>query len=523
MAHPQPAVVRSPDIDDSLVGRYLAAVRAVDSYAASAYPQPERKQHPGARRWPLPWPGPGSPPLTGAALDQLSALLLGFGPRRVETLTSAGFSALSGGPLVPVVARLLPQWLTLRWTVPSGGGFYPTELYLAWAGGADLPAGIYHYDHLHHCLEHLRSGSPARHLDRLLGPGPPRHALLLAHRPWKNASKYGIFGYRLSLMDAGILLGQLLTSPSVGSARLDPDPALAAELLGLDSELETCYATIEFPATTPVADPGTEPLTPISAVPPTGLDDDRRSLRNADPSVIALHRATLADRTAPAVDPAPSTSGPYERSAVELPPVAPLDLARAAARRSSAGNLGPGLTVRQLAAVLAYAGGGRASTPALAALARDPLYPSIWCLARRVDGLPPDAYRYDLRRRLLVPSAPPSAVDTEAALPHLVDLRMAYAGATLYIVSGGPSGAALSPPAFRRQLMLAGVALQLAVLAGQAVGAASRPLGGLTADAVAARMGLPAGAVPLVQLLLGAPAPRPGALAAHLTTGDSHA
>ena len=43
-----------------------------------------------------------------------------------------------------------------------------------------------------------------------------------------------------------------------------------------------------------------------------------------------------------------------------------------------------------------------------------------------------------------------------------------------------------------------------------------------TAAPIAARLGLPDGASPLTQLLVGTPAPRPGALAAHLTEGNPH-
>ena len=514
------------DPRDSRVGRYLAAVRSGSQDPARPYLPPVGKHYPGAARHLLPWPGPGSPPPADDALSRISELLLGYAPRRVDTITSAALAALTGVPeAVRATPRLLPAWLALRRAVPSGGAFYPNEIYLAWAGSSDLPAGVYHYRPEHHCLELLRPGDPAAGLDRLLGTATaPRHALLLAHRPWKNISKYGAFGYRLSILDSGVLLGQLLTSPMAGTACLDPDPTPAADLLGLDSAVETVYATIELPAT-PAAGSPVARLAPLGTVPPAaGLEHDRIGLRDAHPDAIALHQAMLTDPRVPAVEPASDTDHRQTAAAVELPAATPLDLARAAARRASAANVGPGLTIEQLAGVLAHAAARATDTAASRMLARQPLYPAIWCLASQVDGIAPDAYHYEPGLHRLSPTGPTEAVDAQSALPHDVDPRMATAGAILYVVS--PAGlpvAGLSPAAFHRLHLLSGVALQLAGLAGQALGAASRPLGGLTAHAVAARLGLPDGTVALAQLLLGAPAPRPGSLTAHLTKGTSDA
>ncbi|MCZ7429716.1 hypothetical protein O7607_28530 [Micromonospora sp. WMMA1949] len=505
-----------------VTGRYLAAVRAGTEQPA-AYLPPRGKRYPGAARRPLRWPGPGSVPLGDGRLDRLSAMLLGYAPRRAETITLAGLSALTGAPLdTPTPSRLLPGWHTLRRSVPSGGAFHPNEIYLAWAGSPDLAAGVYHYDPPHHCLELLRPGSPAARLDRLLGvAAAPRHALLLTHRPWKNTSKYGAFGYRLGIVDSGVLLAQLLTSPVDATPRLDLDPALAGELLGLDAELEATYAAIEFPADADV------PCTPLASggpPPATGLDHDRLGRDAAHPSAVALHRATYgrgADREPPALDRVPAQRLPAGRP-LDLPPARPLDLVAAAARRASAANLGPGLTAGQVADILACAA-GRAGSPALAALARQRLYPEIWCLARTVDGIPADAYRYQPHRHRLVPTGPPGADDDAAAYPHRVDRRMVTRGATLYLVHAGSRPVdQLTPASFHRLHLLAGVALHLAGLAATATGAASRALGGLAADAVAARLGLPDGATPLTQLLVGTPAPRPGVLAAHLTEGNPH-
>ncbi|BCJ70365.1 nitroreductase family protein [Polymorphospora rubra] len=530
---PQPQSRPGPEGVEGVVERYLNAVRAQSAAVPASYPPPRSKRYPGSPRTPLPWPGPGAPPLTGAGLDRLSALLLGYGPRRVETLTSAGLSALTGTPSSgPVFARVLPAWFTLRRSVPSGGAYYPGEIYLAWTGSAELPAGVYHYDHVHHCLELLRSASPVAELDRLLGAtgtpanGARRSALLLACRPWKNSGKYRAFGYQLGTIDVGVLLGQLLTSTPAATVHLAPDPRAADDLLGLDGVVESVYAVIELPTTATV-----EPDAPPDRTPPpdpVGLTNDRLALADADPSAVALHRAISAGGDAAVrADPHPPDTGaaasppPPTTAPVRLPEVTSLDLAGAAAGRVSASDLAPGLRLGQLADILAYAGGHRATTTALDTLSRHPLHPSLWCLVSQVDGLPPGAYRYDPRQHLLWPSA---GTGPQAPTTNVVDRRMATAGVTVFVVAGGHQPMAdLTPTAFRQLHLLTGAVVQLTALACQAVGAAARPIGGFSARDAAEQLGLPHGHTPVVQLLLGAPKPRAGLLAVALTEGTSDA
>ncbi|TDB99908.1 hypothetical protein E1091_05975 [Micromonospora fluostatini] len=517
-----------------VVARYLEAVRTQPNPAPSAYLPPQSKRYPGSPRTPLPWPGPGAPPLTGTGLDRISALLLGYGPRRVEMLTSAGLSALTGTPSSgPAFARVLPAWFTLRWSVPSGGAYYPGEIYLAWAGSGALPAGVYHYDHVHHCLELLRAGDPVADLDRLLGPtsapadGARRSALLLACRPWKNSSKYRAFGYQLGTIDVGVLLGQVATSAQAGTVHLAPDPRPADDLLGLDGLVESVYAVVEIPTTATVGT-GTPPdRTPPPD--PVGLTNDRLALADADPHAVALHRAVPAgaDALVPAGGPAqphppetgPVAAPPPTTAPLRLPEVTPLDLVAAAAGRASASDLAPGLRLGQLADILAYGGGHRATTRALEILSRHPLRPSLWCLVSQVDGLPAGAYRYDPREHLLWPSA---GTGQPAPTTTVVERRMTTAGVTVFVVAGGhPPVADLTPVAFRRLHLLTGAVVQLTALACQAVGAAARPIGGFSARDAAAHLGLPPGHTPVVQLLLGAPKPRAGLLAVGLTEGIS--
>jgi SagB-type dehydrogenase family enzyme len=493
--------------------------------AAAGEPRPGRpapgpKRYPGAARLALPWPGPGSPPPRGSALDRLSALLLGYGPRRVDTITVAGAHAQTGEPMGPASTRSLAQQLGLRFTVASGGAFYPVEVYLAWAGWDAVPPGLYHYDHVHHCLERLASGSPAALLDEILGPSPAaRHAVVLTVRPWKNSGKYGAFGYRLGGMDAGAVLSQMAVARPDGRVRLDADPLAAARLMGLDADLETVYGALELPAAAVAA----VPLEP-ARVAAAGLDHDRLRFGCADSGNLARHRAlrsgTAGCRCAgPAGDdPGTGATGDQDTSGRALPsttPLEPEDLAGAAARRMSATNLAAGLTAAQLAAVLASA----ADCPQLSGL---PLYPRIWCQVSQVDGVPPGVYRYDPGRSRLLHARSSDETCREAALPWRIDRRMTAAGATIYFISPAPTSQ-LCPHAFWRVHLLTGAALQRAALAAAATGAACRPLGGFDTQAVAARLGLPEGHDPVLQLLLGMPSPRPGSLRTCLTYGYADA
>ncbi|MFV2115995.1 hypothetical protein ACFHW0_27165 [Micromonospora sp. LOL_025] len=530
MASTQPAREKT-----GVVAAYLRAVAAQSGAAPATYPPPRGKRYPGSRRWPLRWPGPGAPPLGPAGVDRLSALLLGYAPRRLELITNAAFAAMSGKPAAsPEQARMLPAWFTSRRAVPSGGAFHAAELYVVWAGTAELPAGVYHHDPVHHALELLRPGDPGAALDRLLGAaGPePRHALVVTCRVFKNAGKYRAFGYQLAMMDSGVLLGQLAGSPLAGPLHLAADPRTAEDLLGLAGELETVVAVVELPVSRCGGGAGVSPP-PSDAVPPTpvGLDGDRHNLAAADPAVTALHRAVRAgarpvprgpstDAVAP---PTPAGSGPSPSAgspSVALPPPAAPSRA-AAAHRASANDLAPGLTVAQLAGILAYAGGRRPGG-ALAELTGHPHHPALWCLVSRVDGLAPGAYRYDRDRHLLCPSTAHDGAPGRVHNP--LDAAMSTAGASLFVVAEGqPPIDRLDPLALRDLYLRTGAAVQLAALAAQTVGAATRPMGGFGVGAATALLGLPAGAVPLLQLLVGVPRPRAGSLAVAFTEGSADA
>ncbi|QDS34291.1 SagB family peptide dehydrogenase [Brevibacillus brevis] len=156
------------------------------------------------------------------------------------TTTSADAGSESFLPLV-----------TNRRAVPSGGGLYPSELYV-YLKLSSIPSGLYHYDVAHHRLVQLREGNFDHVLSRALGGSCPVHACFgvafVSIYFWKNFFKYDEFSYRLQGLDAGVLLGQLQemanqlgVTTAVHYQFLDR--AMNA-LLGLSADQESVYAVV---------------------------------------------------------------------------------------------------------------------------------------------------------------------------------------------------------------------------------------------------------------------------------------
>ncbi len=102
---------------------------------------------------------------------------------------------------------------SFRRFVPSGGGLYPSEVYL-YLKLPDLPSGVYHYDVAHHRLVLVREGVFDGYLGKLLGGrcdlAECFGVVIASTMFWKNFYKYHDFAYRLQGLDCGVLLGQLL-------------------------------------------------------------------------------------------------------------------------------------------------------------------------------------------------------------------------------------------------------------------------------------------------------------------------
>jgi SagB-type dehydrogenase family enzyme len=89
-------------------------------------------------------------------------------------------------------------------TAPSGGALYPLDLYVAAQRTSGLDPGLYHFDPLSHALEQLgappdlASASPYADL-----VAEAAVVLLVAAAFWRSRFKYGLRGYRFTLLEAG--------------------------------------------------------------------------------------------------------------------------------------------------------------------------------------------------------------------------------------------------------------------------------------------------------------------------------
>jgi len=161
----------------------------------------------------LPPPGLPDVRLEEALRGRASDRSFGPGPIALEAAASLAWAAYGAAR----ASALGP-----RRTVPSGGALYPLELYLLALDVDGVDAGVYHYDPPRHGLCQL-AGLSAGELARLT-PFPellvPAALVLLVTAVfWRSRFKYGLRGYRFSLLEAGHV-GQnaLLAAWSLGLA-----------------------------------------------------------------------------------------------------------------------------------------------------------------------------------------------------------------------------------------------------------------------------------------------------------------
>ena len=149
-----------------------------------------------------------------------------------------------------------PQDLLYR-PYPSGGAIHELEFYIAVSRCDGLPAGFYHYRGAEHSLIRLPDADEAAE-DMLSDcgkawgqPGHPPHCLVvLSSRLPRLAWKYEAVAYKLSLLNAGVVLQSLylvctdmaLNGSAVGSGR----PDLFAAATGCSSWEETSIAEFGF-------------------------------------------------------------------------------------------------------------------------------------------------------------------------------------------------------------------------------------------------------------------------------------
>ncbi|MED4755033.1 SagB family peptide dehydrogenase [Brevibacillus choshinensis] len=118
----------------------------------------------------------------------------------------------SGMELDPMGNVYGPPMQSSRRFVPSGGGLYPSELYVYLK--MEQSCGIYHYDVAHHRLVLLREGNFDSYVARALGNRCDVSrcfaTVFVSTMYWKNYFKYHNFAYRLQGLDAGVVIGQML-------------------------------------------------------------------------------------------------------------------------------------------------------------------------------------------------------------------------------------------------------------------------------------------------------------------------
>ncbi|CAL9427566.1 hypothetical protein SUDANB95_01970 [Actinosynnema sp. ALI-1.44] len=290
--------------------------------------------------------------------------------------------------------------------VPSGGALYPTELYVVgeWDG---LPAGVYHYDPAHHVLEVLSPGAAGAVVRHALGGAPPVAAYLVVTTFfWKNAFKYGEFGYRLGCLDAGVVVAQAVAAAGArgvaARVRYRFVDAEVEALLGLDPGQEAVCAVLCLGPDVPV------PLPAPRASEPS-RDPGRRSPEVPRAWSIAalgpaaeLHAASrVTDHRALPAGEVPVPRPPDPARSLRLDDVE-IDLATGIARRRSAlGHFrGAALTRVQLAGIVraALRGYGHDLSENTAAVRHTVLY----CVVSNVEGVGRGVYRVDPVRAELV-------------------------------------------------------------------------------------------------------------------------
>ncbi|GAA2835623.1 nitroreductase family protein [Nonomuraea rubra] len=509
--------------------RYLAAMRDRGPLSIDWAAAPTRhKRYPGAGRVRLPWTADRHHPL--GLLGELLRDLLGM-TRIVWSHHLDDGGEPSGRP---------PMLLTGR-PAPSGGGLYPIEAYVAAGdvlspgdaallpegeslspiGEPHLPAGLYHYDPVHHVLERLRDGDHVPALTGLLADSSPADLVIVLPAVfWRSMFKYGDFGYRLICQETGVLIAQAL---AVGGrlglatrAHLRFPDGEMDRLLGLDGTREATLAVLTFtlPPTTaptlsrsgesrsqpafPSGESRSQPTFPSGAPPtrPAALPAPSLAERLMSRPVAGESRplprpmpdgpAAVLHRASTRAEPGAGGSGSPDRAFRPRPPVragrtlpAPEPAtghhpAEAVARRASplAGYRPVPLPAGALGAVLVAAGGGYPAD--LPSAATGPAATALCLLSLRVAGLPNGAYWYDPALHTL--HELPGTAHVEAG-PLLANTRVALRGAAAVLIPvGDPVAGAgtFGDRWYRMQQMEAGLIAQRATLAATALGLAAR-------------------------------------------------
>ena len=179
----------------SFAGRQLRGLSRTDHPAFLESMARASRRHPQRPRVPLP---------AARAGESLLADVLGA---RTSRCPAPG-STLSLEDVATLLAPYEVDASGQRRAVPSGGALYPLEIYVLARRVEELEAGVYHFDPFDRALELLAPGEPAL-AEVLVDPavGECSAALVaITGMFWRSRCKYGLRGYRFTLLEAGHLV-----------------------------------------------------------------------------------------------------------------------------------------------------------------------------------------------------------------------------------------------------------------------------------------------------------------------------
>ncbi|MCG7431227.1 hypothetical protein MHK71_01645 [Kocuria indica] len=277
---------------------------------------------------------------------------------------------------------------TLRRPVASGGARYPVDVYVV-----ELSTGtawlVDPYRHELVCATADSRGGSAP-------SGNSPVTLMLVVSFWRSACKYGEFSYRLTAVDAGLMMGRLrrLVAGAQGDAHvlMNIEEDEWAARLGLTQD-EDIYAKVDGLVCPALEDPFGGPPQPAVG------RRERDGVRPVELPFLASARKAAAESRLPP----PLHEGVGPAAAEVTPEVIPV---HAPARRSAITDMLPhpvqkNTAIRILAAMSTEAEAVRRST--------DSRLPEVelHCCVVRVHGVPAGWYRFDAQRSLLVPAGDP--------------------------------------------------------------------------------------------------------------------
>ena len=127
---------------------------------------------------------------------------------RARNIATETLSTLDLADLSTLLSAYQANGPSDRRRVPSGGALYPLELYVVARRVDNLATGVYHFDPFDRALDLLAAGEPALE-NVFVDPAISENAaaiLVVTGLFWRSRSKYGLRGYRFTLLEAGHLV-----------------------------------------------------------------------------------------------------------------------------------------------------------------------------------------------------------------------------------------------------------------------------------------------------------------------------